>query len=138
MAEKVASVSELSETRIWKVLDKIADRLTSIESQLSDIVRLEERMNNHENAISRYGQRLDHHDSRLRETELWQANHGDRSSSERLISNIQEEVSGVTKRVGLLEHNKDITTGQKDVGKEVLKWTAGILASILMWVLTKG
>ena len=131
-------VSELSETRIWKALDNIADRLSGIESQLSDIVRLEERMNNHEHAIIRYGKRLDSHDNRLREAELWQANHGDRSSSERLISNIQDEVKVVVKKVDVLESNKDVATGQKDIGKEILKWIAGILAAILIWKSTKG
>lgn len=143
------NVNELSEARLWKSLDSISERLTGIESQLSEVVRLEERVNNHDKALSRYGRRLDNHDDRLRESEIWQANVGDRTSIERSVANIQEnvktmkiqindEVDSLQKKISELEANKNIDKGHKDVGKEVLKWTAGILAAILIFMLKKG
>ena len=58
----LSNVNELSEQRLWKTLDSISERLTGIERQLGEVVRLEERINNHEQALSRYGNRLDNHD----------------------------------------------------------------------------
>lgn len=129
----LSNVNELSETRLWKTLDSISDRLTNIERQLGEVVRLEERVNNHEQALSRYGNRLDSHDRRLHETELWQASYGDKSSVERLVTNVQEEVSSLKKKVDDLESSKDIIRGQRDIGKEVLKWLAGIFAAIIIY-----
>ena len=134
----LSNVNELSETRLWKTLDSISERLTGIESKLSEVVRLEERVNNHEQALSRYSNRLDSHDRRLHDTELWQASYGDKNSVERLITNVQEEVASVRKKVDELESSKDVIKGQRDIGKEVLKWVAGILAAILIFKLTKG
>lgn len=134
----LSNVNELSEQRLWKTLDSISERLTGIERQLGEVVRLEERINNHEQALSRYGNRLDNHDRRLHDTELWQASYGDKNSVERLITNVQEEVSGLKKKVDDLESSKDVIKGQRDIGKEVFKWLAGILAAILIFKLTKG
>lgn len=129
---------DLSETRLWKTLDAISDRLGNIEDKLSEVVRLEERVNNHDESLRRYGHRLDNHDSRIRESELWQANQGDKSSVERMISNVQGEVSTLKKQIDTLESSKDVSTGQKDVFKEVLKWAVGILGAILVFKFTKG
>jgi len=131
-------MSEVSERRLWKTLDDISHRLLGIETQLSDVVRLEERMHNHEEAIMRYGKRLDNHDRRIRDNELWQANHGDRSSSERLISNIQSELHELQDQVGTLKTSKTRTDGQKDVTKEVLKWLVAILTAVLIYKITRG
>jgi len=132
------NVNELSETRLWKTLDSISERLTGIESQLSEVVRLEERVNSHDQALSRYGSRLDNHDTRIRESELWQANFGDRSSVERLITNVQDDVGTLKKKIDALEATKDVNKGQKDVSKEVLKWLVGIIGAILIYKLTRG
>lgn len=132
------NVNELSETRLWKTLDSISERLTGIESQLSKVVRLEERVNSHDQALSRYGSRLDNYDTRIRESELWQANFGDRSSVERLITNVQDDVGALKKKIDALESTKDINKGQKDISKEVLKWVVGILGAILVYKITRG
>lgn len=132
------NVNELSETRLWKTLDTISDRLSGIESQLSEVVRLEERVNSHDQALSRYGSRLDNHDTRIRESELWQANFGDKSSVERLITNVQDDVGTLKKKIDDLEANKDVNKGQKDVSKEVLKWLVGIIGAVLIYKITRG
>lgn len=132
---EIQNMTELSQARLWKSLDSISDRLGTIENQLSEVVRLEERVNHHDQALARYGNRLDNHDTRLRESELWQANQGDKSSVERLVTNVQQEVHDMKVKVDSLETSKDISKGQKDVGKELLKWIVGFLTLILMWQL---
>lgn len=133
---ELENVNDLSGARLWKALDTISDRLTSIEKQLSEVVRLEERVNNHEQALSRYGNRLDGHDRRLHETELWQASYGDKSSVERMITNVQVELTTIEKKVEDLELSKNVTKGQRDVGKEILKWVVAILSAILIYKIT--
>lgn len=71
--EEVKRMNELSEARLWKVLDSISDRLGSIEKQLSEVVRLEEKVNNHTETLKRYGNKIDQHDERLRDVENWQS-----------------------------------------------------------------
>tara|TARA_R110000851_G_scaffold96792_2_gene209930 strand:+ start:16776 stop:17204 length:429 start_codon:yes stop_codon:yes gene_type:complete len=134
----VGDVPQLSEARLWKTLDAISTRLTGIENQLSEVVRLEERVNNHDQSLSRYARRLDDHDTRIRESELWQANYGDRSSVERLITHVQEDLNSIKKKVDDLESNKDINTGSKDISKEILKWLAAIIAGIIIYKTTRG
>jgi DNA repair exonuclease SbcCD ATPase subunit len=135
---ELETVKELSESRLSRTLDVISDRLSGIESQLSEIVRLEERVNSHDHVLSRYGSRLDNHDTRIRESELWQANFGDKSFVERLISNVQGDVTALKKKIDDLEAKKDVYTGQKDVSKEVLKWLVGVIGAILIYKITRG
>lgn len=137
-APNMMKADDLSEARLWKALDSISDRLSGIETKLSEVVRLEERVNHHEETLRRYGNRLDNQDSRIRETELWQANTGDRSSVERLISNIHSELDTVVKEVATMKETQNVNKGQKDVSKEVLKWIVGILGAILVYKLTRG
>jgi chromosome segregation ATPase len=134
----LGTVNELSEARLWKTLDGISNRLSGIESQLSEVVRLEERVNNHEKALSRYGNRLDEHSARIRESELWQANYGDRSSLERLLEHVQVDVSGLRSKVTEIESDISTNKGQKDVGKEILKWISAVLAAIVIYKINKG
>jgi len=127
-----------NDSRLWQALDKIADRLTGIETKLSDIVRLEERMNGHESAISRYGKRLDNHDSRLREVELNQANHGDNSTTELLLSNLKTELHNIKDDVSKLQTSTERSSGRRDILKEVLKAVVVILTGILIYKFTRG
>lgn len=131
-------MEQFSIARLWKLLDSMQDKLGNIETQLKEVVRLEERVNGHDHALSRYGNRLDNHDMRLRESELWQANHGDRASIERMITNVQENVKVISDKVDIVERQLDIGKGHKDVGKEALKWIAGILSAIIVVLLTRG
>lgn len=130
-----SNMSELSQQRLWKTLDGISNRLTVIENQLSEVVRLEERVNHHDQALSRFGNRLDNHDSRMRESELWQANQGDKSSTERLITNIQQDVHDLKNKTDTLETNDNVSKGQKDVGKEIFKWISVLLTGIILMIL---
>lgn len=134
----VDNMSQISEVRLWKTLDKITDRLVGIESQLSELVRLEERVKSHDHTLSRYGDRLDVHDNRIRETELQQANQGDRSSVERLISNVQNELTDVKKELSDFKTKDTRNEGQKDIGKEVLKYLLAFVSAALLYKVTRG
>lgn len=136
--EGIRDMSEVSERRLWKTLDTIVNRLQGIEAQMATVVRLEERMHNYEDTVIRHGRRLDDHGNRVRDIELWQANHGDRSSNERLIGSIQKELEVLRKNLNVLSASKNRTDGEKDVSKAVFKWLSGILAALLLWVLTKS
>ena len=129
--------SEFNNARLWKSLDGIASRLSAIEQQLSEVVRLEERVNNHEQSLSRYGNKLDNHDRRIHETELWQASHGDRGSVERMLTNLQDELGDLRKKINDLETAKDVTVGQKDVSDKIFKWLAALAMTLLVFYVTK-
>jgi hypothetical protein len=134
----LSTVNELSEARLWKTLDNISERLGTIEERLAEVVRLEERVNSHEQALSRYGNRLDTHDKRIHDSEIWQASYGDKSSLERTISSIKKDLHDTRLKIEDLESNGNIRRGQRDISKEIFKWVAGILGAILVYTLTKG
>lgn len=119
------NVNGLSEQRLWKTLDSISERLTGIERQLGEVVRLEERVNNHEHIITRHSTRLDNIGKRIHDAELWQAGYGDKN-----------DLRDIKQKVDALESNKDIIKGQRDVGKEILKWLAGILGAVIIFMTT--
>ena len=133
----VEGMSEMSEKRLWKALDDISTRLKGIELQLSDVVRLEERMHNHDDAIMRYGKRLDNHDSRVRGLEIWQANHGDRSSNEKQLDDLEIEVKSIKTELGMSRVSGARESGQKDVVKIILKWAVSILGAIVIYYYTR-
>jgi len=131
-------MGDISEARLWKTLDSITERLSGIESQLSDVVRLEEKIINHEQALKRYGNRLDSHEMRIRDAELWQAHYGDKSSVERLITNVQEELTTLRDDVSTIQKDDNVVKGQRDVGKEVLKWISGVCMALVVFMVTRG
>ena len=131
-------MNELSETRLWKTLDTISDRLTGIEKSLAEVVRLEERMNNHDQILNRHSSRIENHDRRIHEAELWQASYGDKSSVERMITNVQEEVSGLKDKINEIESSRSLSKGHQDIIKDIVKWIAGIAAAYFAFKITSG
>lgn len=118
-------------------METIDRRLTGIEDKLENVIRLEERVSNHERVISRYGTRLDDGDQRMRKLELWQAEHNPDLIISTLKSN-RDTIEIVKKEVDTLKDTGNVSKGQKDVAKELLKWVAGIMAAIIIYQATRG
>ena len=118
-------------------METIEKRLSGIEGKLEKVTRLEERVTNHEQVIGRFGKRLDTGDERMMRLELWQAEHNPDMILTTLKGNtdsielVKKELSEITSRV-------DVNTGHKDIGKEVLKWVASILAALLIYQVTRA
>ena len=132
------NIDSLTEKRLWQTLDGITEKLTDIDSKLIEVVRLEEKVSQHDDTLRRFGGRLDKQESRMHESELWQAHQGDKSSVERLITNVQQELVDVSKEIDDIKTIQKVNAGQKDVGKEVLKWLVGILGAIIVYKFTRG
>lgn len=122
-------VTDLSDKRLWKLLDTLDTRLKAIEVLLTNVVRLEERMNSHEDSLKRYGSRLDEHAYRIHEAEIWQATHGDKRSLDRSVNDL-------SMRVDTLEGYKDTVTGQKSIYREIVKYLATFILAYLIWKAT--
>jgi len=141
-AENNLQIDEVSNKRLWKALDDISSRLISMEQQLVEVVRVQEQVKTHGHTLDRYGTKLDSHDKRIRETELWQANHGDKASLERLVANLQEDSDqfkvDMHSRLESIVKEKSIDKGQKDVALGVFKWLAGILAAFILLIISGG
>lgn len=132
-----AGISEVSEARLWKTLDGISDRLGSIETNLSHLVRLEERVKGHGDIITRYGVRLDNHENRIRDVELGQASFHE-EGIDKSIRTISKEVQAISTRVSALEATKNIFSGQRDIVKEILKVAVTVLVGVIIFRLTRG
>lgn len=129
-------VKDVSEARLWKILDSISNRLGGIETQLSELARLEERISNQDKILTRHIYLLDKYDKRLRKSELLLANQSDRSEIERFIQGFQKEIRLLRHKISTLESNIDVSKGQKDVAKEILKVLITILSTAFVYYLT--
>jgi len=90
------SMDEISVARLWKALDSISERLSNIEIKLSEVVRLEEKVNNHNEVLKRYGDRIDKHEDRIRKIENWQSeNIGRTGTSGKVIAWIAAASSAI-------------------------------------------
>lgn len=132
----VPNMGDVQSQRLYKSLDSISERLVGIENKLSEVVRLEERVNNHSHLLSKNSERLDDHDRRIKTAELWLAKHEEGSTTEKVLINMQEETSWIRKRINDIESNKAVAKSERDFGKEILKWLSTILGGILIIVLT--
>lgn len=122
---------------LHKVLESIDKRLTGIETKLESVIRLEEKVSNHEQVISRYGRRLDESDSRVRTLELWQAEHNPELMITSIKSN-RDSIDLIKDEVSDLKIIGNRNRGQKDIVKELLKWVTAILAAWIIYKTTRG
>lgn len=134
--QSVPTMGDTQSQRLYSSLDAISDRLIGIENKLAEIVRLEERVKNHSHLLSKNTDRLDDHDRRLKTAELWLAKHSEGGTAEKLLIGMQEETSWIRRKLNELEASRVSIKVERDIGKEVLKWTAGILGAILAYIIT--
>ena len=123
--------------RMWKVLESIEVKLSAIEGKLESLIRLEERVNNHDEVIARYGGRLDVADGRMMRIELWQAEH----NPDFILTNIKinkENIETVKQDVSNLKKTGHVNSGRKDITKEIFKWLSVVLAGIVVFVTTRN
>lgn len=130
------NMGDMQGQRLYTILDAISERLLAIENKLSEVVRLEERVENHSRLLSKNSEMLDEHDRRLKVMELWLAKHEEGSATEKVLSNMQEETSWIRKKMTEIETSKILAKSERDMGKEILKWTAGILGAIVVFMVT--
>jgi len=120
---------KMLEETLLNSLKSISDRLYEIESTLGQIVRLEERMNNYDSVLARFGNRLDTNDDRMRELELSNSKRASQDDFIHITNSLKSDISDLSTQLA-------INNGQKDVGKEVLKWLSGILSLLTIYILT--
>ena len=123
--------------RMWKVLGSIEVKLSAIEGKLESLIRLEERVNNHDEVIARYGGRLDVADGRIMKTELWQAEH----NPDFILTNIkinQENIEIVKQDLAGIKKTGHVNSGRSDIAKEIFKWVSVVLAGIVVYMATRN
>jgi len=125
------------ESRLWRVLETIERRLSGIEGKLEKVIRLEERVTNHEQVIVRFGKRLDSGDERMMRLELWQAEHNPDMIFSALKGN-SDSIELVKREINDIISRSDVNTGRLDISKTILKWLSGILAAIVIYQSTRG
>ena len=128
---------EVNNMRLWRVLDTIDKRLSGIEGKIEKVIRLEERVSNHEQVIARFGKRIDEGDYRIRKVEMWQAEHNPDMIITTLKANA-DTIDILRGKIGDLEDTGNVNRGHKDIGKGILMWTSSILAAIIIYLSTRG
>ena len=128
---------DVNNMRLWRVLETIEKRLSGIEGKLEKVIRLEERVNKHEQVIVRFGKILDTGDERMMRLELWQAEHNPDMILNALKGN-SDSIELVKREISDIVSRSDVSTGRTDVTKTILKWLAGILAAIIIYQATRG
>ena len=118
-------------------METIEKRLSGIEGKLEKVIRLEERVSNHEQVIARFGKRIDEGDYRIRKVEMWQAEHNPDMIITTLKANA-DTIDILRGKIRDLEDTGNVNRGHKDIGKGILMWLSGILAAILIYQSTRG
>lgn len=156
------SMTHLNEARLNKVLDGIEsrlgnvdNRLGSIESDLKDVITLNERVNNHGETLRRFGKDIDTLRERQRSADITMAQH---ESIERLVKHIQtdidsikndhsddmrkidrkidKELEGIKEIIEELTKTGSVNKGKSEVSNSIFKWVSGVLAIIVAWLVT--
>ena len=130
-------IDDVNDMRLWRVLETIEKRLSGIEGKLEKVIRLEERVTNHEQVISRFGKRLDIGDDRIMRLELWQAEHNPDMVLTALKGNT-DSIELVKREISDIISRSDVNTGRVDISKTILKWVASILAALVIYQATRG
>lgn len=131
-------MDEVTEQRIWKSLDQLSNQLSNIEKKIETVVRIEERVNNHDEVVARYGKRLDIQDNEIRTLQLWKANIGDRNELRSEIKNIMAHITTIDATIENIKTKHNIEDGQGDIVKTILKWSTSILAVVLTGMIMNG
>lgn len=129
---------EVSQTRLWQSFEALGVKLDTIESRLSLIARLEERVNSHETLLLRHDTKLDDHDLRLRKTEIRQADTNDREAVATMVKSIQTEVALFKTELDSLKTASSVNKGRDNLGKSICWWVFGILAAYIILIFKKG
>jgi len=142
MSDEVNSIDVVSLKRLWNSLDAISEKLAAIDHQLTEVVRLQERVSMHEQAINRMNDSLNTHGSRVRDIELHQANFGDKAFLEKTVVDIQRDLvaykTTVDKKFLNIEGLMIRNSGQHGLLKEMIKWAVGIFTAIVIYEMTTG
>ena len=129
------NTADFANARLFRALDAISDRLNTIELQLQQIVRLEEQVKTLGDAISRAGNRLELHDSRIRDVELRSVGVTNFGPD---IQHLKDQVVSLRERQTTSETGTAQTTGERGVWKDILKWGGGMLAAMIVYTFTQG
>lgn len=138
MTETVIRVSDEAQNRLWETLDRMSDKLVVIEKQLSEVVRIEERVNFHDNQITRYGASLEKLSDRIQIVEMWKARQRESNYDDSMFDVMRRGIKSNSKKIMHIEEISHETKGQKDVVKELLKWISVVLGGIVVYYITRG
>lgn len=108
-------MSELSETRLWKVLDGMTAQLSEIQGELKEVAALTERVNNHGDTLKRFGNDIDELGKRTHNIELALANN-------KILS---RQVGSIETKIGELEkdHDQDFKELKETIARDRKKLT---------------
>ena len=122
--------------RVWRNFDLINDKLIVIESQIKDVVRIDEKINQHDATLLRSISRLDSHDEKINNIEISQAS-SKTAAIRKTLSSVEEQIDLIDGKVDKLESEVTIFKSAVDMAKNIIKWASGIVAAMMIFWLTK-
>jgi len=131
---KSVDKGDMTDQRIWKAIESIGENIEYIKRELNKIVKIEERVEAHTKTLSRYGEKLDKNDDRIRELEL---SNVENKRENKDIEKQEKDIEKLKDKVNDLAKNQNVNTGQKDVFGAILKWVGALATGILLYALGK-
>lgn len=58
-------MSDFNDEKLWNLLSDIGKRLSNIEDKMDNIIRMEEKVKNHEDTLKRFGAKIDQHTDKI-------------------------------------------------------------------------
>ncbi len=117
-------------------LNSIFNRLSGTEDKLTKVVRLEEKVSNHTEELSRQIKKLDSQDERLRVVEMWQASRTDQSALEKRIEGLAEDNSLLWSKVDDLQSKGDVISGSNATRGSIIKWGGSLTIAAIVSLIT--
>ncbi len=122
--------------RLNKQLDTILAEISELNRKFAQVIRLEERVENHHEVLSRFGTKIDTHDERLHQVELSIARAPNSSATEKRVESISRQIDSLENKIHGMDNYDSKSEGRKEVVSKITKWVMGVVAAILIFHLT--
>lgn len=122
-----------SDRHIRESLKGIDAKLTTIETKLEKLVRLEEKVNTHDTTLSKLVGKVDKYGDDINTLKMQNA--VAESSWSKNLSAIERDLLSVRAALETVSSNQTKNSGRQEITNAVLKWACAILAALLIWKL---
>lgn len=127
--------------RLYRQLDEISNSVKAVQKDMEGVIRLQEKVNTHEDKLTKLDNGVDELEERTRLIELWQAERSDTAYFDAALAGFTSKINSLESDIKAIQQAKNINKGEADVAKSVFKWATGLLATVLagtiLFIVTK-
>lgn len=128
-------MAESSNAQLEKTLDKILAKMEKIDEKLMNVVRVEERLNMHNETLMRYGKFIDSHEKQIHDIQLESVKDGNIKDIFSKIEKQDEIIEKLAIKVDDVIAVNLEKKGTDTIVRGVVKWVSGIAAAVIVFII---